>query len=436
MLATDDTRSASRLELFFDLAYVLAIAQLASRLGSDMSWSAAAAFAGLFTVVWWSWVTPTVYANRFANNDLLYRLTKLAIMGAVVVMAGSAATATTTDTNLFAGGYLATQALLVGLYVRAWRHVQVARPTMTIYIACTVAGIGAWAASLPIGGSGKYALWAVGIAVEALAPVLASRYGSNVPVHVEHLPERFGLLVMLVLGESIAAVATGLHEAHWQIPSLLPAGCGFVLAAAAWWLYFDLGEETAGGHLQDRRNPQSTGTVDRYIYGHLPLTLGLAMLGVGIEQLVLHPGAGLSPMGRWAVTVGLATFLLGLMFVLAGTAHSWRAVWPWPAAALPCVLVIGVVSQRSPVTAAVLQTSAACLVVIAGLYKRSRSGQPTDRTQRTKSGAIPMDLPTLGELGEWSRSSNPRLRPAPFVPARGPQVRGPVGVVQPSKRPR
>ena len=105
------------------------------------------------------------------------------------------------------------------------------------------------------------------------------------------------------------------------------------------------------------------------------------MLGVGIEQLVLHPGAGLSPMGRWAVTVGLATFLLGLMFVLAGTAHSWRAVWPWPAAALPCVLVIGVVSQRSPVTAAVLQTSAACLVVIAGLYKRSRSGQPTDRTQ-------------------------------------------------------
>lgn len=238
VLATDDTRSASRLELFFDLAYVLAIAQLASRLGSDMSWSAAAAFAGLFTVVWWSWVTPTVYANRFANNDLLYRLTKLAIMGAVVVMAGSAATATTTDTNLFAGGYLATQALLVGLYVRAWRHVQVARPTMTIYIACTVAGIGAWAASLPIGGSGKYALWAVGIAVEALAPVLASRYGSNVPVHVEHLPERFGLLVMLVLGESIAAVATGLHEAHWQIPSLLPAGCGFVLAAAAWWLYF------------------------------------------------------------------------------------------------------------------------------------------------------------------------------------------------------
>lgn len=60
VLATDDTRSASRLELFFDLAYVLVVAQLASRWASDMSWKAAAEFAGLFTVVWWSWVTTTL----------------------------------------------------------------------------------------------------------------------------------------------------------------------------------------------------------------------------------------------------------------------------------------------------------------------------------------------------------------------------------------
>ena len=197
-------------------------------------------------------------------------------------------------------------------------------------------------------------------------------------MHLEHLPERFGLLVILVLGESVAAVATGLHDAHWRPPSLLPAACGFVLAAAAWWLYFDLGAKAAGGHLQDRPDPQSAGTADRYVYGHLPLTFGLAVLGVGIEQLVLPPDAGLSPAGQWAVTAGFAVFLLGITFVLAGTAHSWRAVWPWPAAAIPGVLLIGVLAQRSPASSAVVETIAACLLVIAGLYVRSRSRRPAD----------------------------------------------------------
>lgn len=375
VLATDDTRSASRLELFFDLAYVLVVAQLASRWASDMSWKAAAQFAGLFTVVWWSWVTTTLYANRFASNDVLYRLTKLAIMGAVVVMAGSATTATTTDANIFAGGYLATRILLMGLYLRALRHVHQARPTMAIYSACIAVGIGAWATSLAVDGAVKLALWAVGIAVEALAPVLASRYGSNVPVHVEHLPERFGLLVILVLGESIAAVATGLHDSHWNRPSLLPAACGFILAAAAWWVYFDLGGKAAQGHLQHGRDPQSSGAADRYVYGHLPLTFGLAVLGVGIEQLVLHPGGDVSTTGRWALTIGFTAFLLGTTIVLAGTAHSWRAGWPWPAAAIPGVLALGVLAQRWTSLSAVLLTSAACLTVITGLAVRAKSGQ-------------------------------------------------------------
>jgi low temperature requirement protein LtrA len=89
-LQTEEPRSASRLELFFDLAFVLVIAQLAGALRADASLHGVLLFAGLFTTVWWSWAGFTVYANRFDHDDVVYRLLKLAGMAAVIGLAASA----------------------------------------------------------------------------------------------------------------------------------------------------------------------------------------------------------------------------------------------------------------------------------------------------------------------------------------------------------
>src|SRR5690242_10112092 len=93
-LLTDVDRTATRLELFFDLAYVLVIAELAATLAKDVTAEGVAVFAGLFAVAWWSWVTTTLYANRFDTNDVVYRLGKLAAAAAVIGMAASAPEAT------------------------------------------------------------------------------------------------------------------------------------------------------------------------------------------------------------------------------------------------------------------------------------------------------------------------------------------------------
>src|SRR3712207_4967686 len=81
---SDEGRSASWLELFFDLAFVLVVAELAGALAKDLSWSGGLTFAGLFTVTWWSWASSTLYANRFDTDDLVYRLFKLGGMLAVI----------------------------------------------------------------------------------------------------------------------------------------------------------------------------------------------------------------------------------------------------------------------------------------------------------------------------------------------------------------
>jgi low temperature requirement protein LtrA len=379
-LLTDVERAATRLELFFDLAYVLVIGELAGTFAKDLTAHGVAVLAGLFTVAWWSWVTTTLYANRFDTNDVLYRLGKLGAAVAVVGMAASAPEATGSKAIHFTLSYLVTRLVLLALYARAYRHVDEARATIGIYLAGTCAGAACWLASLAVPGHGRYLLWAAGILVEALAPVVATRFGGGVALHLEHLPERFGLFVILVLGESVASIALGVHDTHWSAGSVAAALVCFVAVAAMWWNYFDLGGAAGKQKLVTSDEGDVSGAADAYVYAHLPLTFGLVAAAVGIEQLILHPDDDLSTLGRWMLPVGAAMFLLGTAAVLSGTSRRWRAAWPWPLAAIPCVLLAGAPTTLPPVVSATLVTAVLLVVVLAGIRAQRKGALETTET--------------------------------------------------------
>lgn len=370
-------RSASRLELFFDLAYVLVLAELAASFAKDLSWHGAGVFAGLLTITWWSWVTITLYANRFDTNDVVYRLAFLAGTGAAIAMAASAQEAIGSDARKFAAGYLATRLLLVGLYARAYRHVTEARPTIRIYLGGTTAAAALWAASLVAPDHVRYAMWAAGILIEVAAPIVATRHGGGVPLHLDHLPERFGLFVILVLGESVASIVIGVHDIAWAASSVVMAAIAFVAVAALWWIYFDLGGAAGKRKLVDDGEDQESGVADAYVFGHLPLILGLATVAVGIEQFIVHPGADLSVAARWVLHGGAALTLAGTATVIIGTAGRWRAAWPWPTIAIPAVATAGLVSLIAPVAG--LGSTAAILVttVLFGIREQRRGALET-----------------------------------------------------------
>ena len=126
--------TASRLELFFDLAYVLVIMQLAIAFVDDLSWAGLAQLTGLFVAIWFSWVGFTLYANRFDTDDLIFRLAKLLATGAIAGCAASAADAVGSKAVPFALCYLASRLIVFALYLRAWRHVPDARPTINVYL--------------------------------------------------------------------------------------------------------------------------------------------------------------------------------------------------------------------------------------------------------------------------------------------------------------
>jgi low temperature requirement protein LtrA len=352
-LKTDDDRSASRLELFFDLAFVLVVAELAIALRDDVTVHGALTFGGLFATVWWSWVSSMLYANRFDHDDVVYRLYKLGSMAAVLGMAATATEATGERFALFVCCQLVLRVLLLLQYHRAYRHIAAARPLARLYMIGAVVGALLWAASLAVPRPIGLALWAVAVLAEGLVPLLATRAPTDVPLHVEHLPERFALFVILVLGESVAAIAHGLSKAGWSSSALPVAVLSFLLAAALWWSYFDLAGARAKRLLHEVGGHRSDHSHDVYVFGHLPLSLSLAAIGAGIELAVVEAGRGEVPTGtRLLLAGGVALYLVSVTGTSVGMARrtGWGALWPLAAAAvagldalltLPAVVVVG-----------------------------------------------------------------------------------------------
>jgi low temperature requirement protein LtrA len=353
VVRTDDERSASRLELFFDLAFVLVVAELAIGVREDVTVRGLLVFTGLFTTVWWAWVSATLYANRFDQDDVIFRLLKLGSMAAVVGLAASATEATGERFGIFVGCQLLLRMILLLQYLRAHRHIEGARPVARLYLAGQAAGALLWTVSLLVPRPAGFALWAAAVLVEAAVPVAVTRSRSEVPLHVEHLPDRFALFVILVLGEPVAAVAHGLSDVEWTSSAVPVAVLSFVLAGALWWSYFDLAGARAKRLLNEAGGDRSSHVHDLYVFAHLPLTLALATVGAGIELAVVESGRGEVPAGtRLLLAGGVAVYLASVTVTDTGMSRGSRRGWWWPSAAaaaaaadaaleLPAVIVVG-----------------------------------------------------------------------------------------------
>jgi low temperature requirement protein LtrA len=147
----------------------------------------------------------------------------------------------------FVLAFVALQVLLVGLFVRALLHARDerfsgVRPLIATYAAGDLIGAGVWLASLLAPVPARYAVWAAALIIEVVTPILALRAAyrgeAYVPrvFHPAHIPERYGLFTIIVLGESVLAVAVGTAGTGWDPAAVLTGIFGFVAAACIWWI--------------------------------------------------------------------------------------------------------------------------------------------------------------------------------------------------------
>jgi len=316
---SDEERHATWFELYFDLIFAAAVSQLAVALSRDPSGPAFARFVGLFVVVAWAWMGFVFYANRFDTDDVIYRLVKSCAMLAIAaiavnlprVMAGHGGAVG------FALGYIIVRSLLIALYVRARIHIDgVGRRLSDVYIACFSLTTGIWFVSIFVPGPLRYVLWGVALAIDLAVPPRAWRQLPGAPIVVSHLTERFGTFFIIVLGESVVGVVSGVSGFEFSVESWILASACFLIALCMWWIYFDLADTSVLGR-------GVLGVV--YLYAHLPLLAGVAVFGTGTKLAIRHaadPALGAGT--RWALAGGIAAFALALALLHMGA--EWASL--------------------------------------------------------------------------------------------------------------
>ncbi|BDP40099.1 low temperature requirement protein A [Deinococcus aetherius] len=309
----EDARRVTWLELFYDLVFVVVISRLAHHLADHPDARSLGEFLLLFIPVWWVWLSVAYYNERFETYDLSFRVATFLQMLAVAGMAATAEYGLGKTATGFALSYAFARALITLMWWRAGRHNPGVRPVTDLYVRNFSVSVGLWTVAAFLSGPEALALKAAGLLIDLVTPLLTLADQPRVfPAPARKLHERFGLFVIIVLGESLVGVVNGLAEAgRFDVVTLLRFVLGLLLGFGLWWIYFDyIGRREPDSHNRWR--------FLSWTYLHLPLVVGITMIGAMIEHAVAVEGP--AEVGvRWLLAGGFALFYVacaGLEFTL------------------------------------------------------------------------------------------------------------------------
>lgn len=280
-------RVATTLELFFDLVTVLAIAAAAAgfhhSIAEGHGLEGLPRFAFLFMAIWWAWMNFTWFASAFDNDDAVYRILLMVIMGGELIFAGAAAHIYET-LNLGLGiiGWVIMRFGMIALWLRAAAGSPEHRTTALRYAAGIFVAQIYWVMLFLFVDPASpwfYVIGFAGYAVELAVPVHAER-ARQTPFHRHHIIERYGLLMIISLGEVVLAISHGyglLNEAESPFEVALCATSALVIVFAIWWIYF----------CEDEHMPRTDlGHAFLWGYGHVFIFAATAALGSALAASV------------------------------------------------------------------------------------------------------------------------------------------------------
>lgn len=311
-------RTASTLELFFDLVFVVAVSIASAQLHHALSHGdfvhGITSYAMVFFAVWWAWMNFTWFATSFGTDDWLYRITTIVQMGGVLVFAAGIPTAFEQgDFTIAVLGYIVMRVAMVAQWLRASRGAGELRAATRRYAFGIAAVQVLWVLFLLIPSGPLQIVAFVAFAlIEVSVPVFAE-HRRQTPWHPHHITERYGLFTLIVLGESLLASANAIIDAGHELESFVPlisiSVLTLVVTASLWWIYF---------WPPHHRAITSFGRSLRYGYTHYFVFAAAAAFSAGIEVEidVLTGESHLTNIAAsFTVTVPIALFLLGIWWI-------------------------------------------------------------------------------------------------------------------------
>jgi low temperature requirement protein LtrA len=313
-------RVVGPLELFYDLAVVVLVAQDARHLALHIPWRGLAGFAVIFTLVWIAWLNGSLHHELHGREDararstFLLQILLLVAMGAFIPEAGGRRGAAFA---IASGLLFAVLAMLWLLAARGDRPEY--RRTSRLFVTGTAACATLLVATAFLPAGARVLAWglldAAYLGGFSAMILTATREVAAALTITEALIERFGLLIIIVLGEILTGVVAGLASQPIGPLTISVGLVAVVIGFGAWWTYFDF----AGN-----RSPRTTAAASLlWMLGHLPLTAAVATMGAAMVSLIDHAHDGRTPAAAaWVLCAGAAV-VLGATMLVSASLQAW-----------------------------------------------------------------------------------------------------------------
>jgi len=374
-MAEAGEKRVAPLELFFDLVFVFALTQVTQLMAEDPTWKGLGQGMLVLAALWWAWGAYAWLTNYIAAEEDRERVLMFAVMGAFLVAALAVPDAFGEDALLFAVAYAVARWLHIFIFAEANEDVDAAdairRLARTALPAPALLIIAAF-----LDGTAQALVWGVALAIDFAGPFVFGVRGFR--VSPGHFAERFSLIVIIALGESIVAIGTGIKGG---IDAGVVGGAllGLVLACALWWAYFDVVALVSERHFREARGERLLRIArDSYSYLHLPMIAGIVLVALGVKKAIGHVEEPLETVPAVALFGGIALYYAGhLGFRLRNVRTLNR---PRLVAALVCLCLIPLSTEVDAIWALALGAAVSSAVIA---YETIRYAEARRKVRQT-----------------------------------------------------
>ncbi len=300
------------LELFFDLVFVLAITQCTALISHHPTWPGLIQGLLALGILWWGWVGYAWLTSVIDPEEGAVRLVIFGSMASLLIVALAVPRAFDDLALTFALAFGVFRVAHIGLFMLASPDDDALRHSVLGLAGSTALAVALLILASDFDGLAQGALWALAIGVDMGLPYFFGTEGWKlVP---GHFAERHGLIVIIALGESIVAIGVGASGAL-GLGIGITAVLGVALAAAMWWIYFDVVALISARRLgeAEQGRVQNALARDSYSYWHLALVAGIVLSAFGLKVSIGHFEDHLQTVPAFALLGGIAIYLFGLV---------------------------------------------------------------------------------------------------------------------------
>jgi low temperature requirement protein LtrA len=320
-LAIDREHRVSPIELFFDLVFAFAFAQVTTLWLEQPSWGGFARGLLALAVLWWVWASYAWLTNAGDAEAGVVLAVLLGATAALFVAALAVPEAFGADRLAFGVAFTVVVSAFIGLYALVGRG---APDTIAALMRITwmeLLGVALILAAAFTPASWRPVLWAAAFVIGFFGPALSGEAGWR--VYPEHFAERHGLIIIIAIGESLGAIGFGARGTHLDGRVIVAAILGLLVAASFWLAYFDFASSGVEDVLSQRRGLERiTFARDAYTYAHWPMVTGIILFAFAVRTTLVHVRSALDTIPALALCCSSALYLLSFVAIRFRVSHA------------------------------------------------------------------------------------------------------------------